>query len=299
MTLINNLIYFILKNSPKRIVKIFSKRYVAGFIFSETLEICKKLNKEGFYLTLDILGEHTKTEKESNLITNQYKNLLKSIKEHNINANISIKPSHIGYDLDIELFHQNALAIIKTAEEYSNFVRIDMESSKLTDSTILFYKKFYKKYSNFGIVLQSYLYRTFEDLKGIDPEKLNFRLCKGIYREPNNISYQNHNDINKNYLKILEYALSNKIYIAIATHNNFLLEESYKLIKKYNADKNQFEFQALYGVPLNKWYKKHFDNNYKVRLYMPFGDDWLKYSLRRIKENPSIAKYVLKNLFKK
>ena len=142
------------------------------------------------------------------------------------------------------------------------------------------------------------MYRTFDDINKIPSNNLNFRLCKGIYREREEIAIKDKNKINQNYLKILEYALSNNIYIAIATHDEYLLSESYKLIEKYNVQNDRFEFQALYGVPLKKWHQRNLSNNYKVRLYLPFGDNWYDYSLRRIKENPDIAKYVIKNLFK-
>ena len=265
----------------------------------ETIKICKNLNKKGFALTLDILGEHTKTLNEAENITNQYQSLLKTIKDHKIDANISIKPTHIGNDLGRDIFQRNLLKIIRTADQYLNFVRIDMEDSKTTEDTISTYKEAAKNHKNIGIVFQAYLFRTFNDIKQISGENLNFRLCKGIYQESEEIAIQDRQKINENYLKILDYALSNEIYIGIATHDEYLLGESYKLIQKHNASSNNFEFQALYGVPLEKWHKRHLRNGYKVRLYMPFGDDWYDYSLRRIKENPSIAKYVIVNLLKR
>jgi len=265
----------------------------------ETIKICKKLNKQGFVLTLDILGEHTKSLDEATNITNQYQDLLKTIKANNIDSNISIKPTHIGNDLGKEVFQENLLKIVNTANQYSNFVRIDMEDSSTTEDTISVYKKTVKNHSNIGIVFQAYLFRTLNDIKQIFGKNLNFRLCKGIYRESDKIAIQDRQKINENYLKILDYALSNEIYIGIATHDELLLSESYKLIEKHNADPKNFEFQALYGVPLEKWHKKHLKNNFRVRLYLPYGDDWYDYSLRRIKENPSIAKYVINNLFKR
>tara|TARA_Y100001970_G_C14147527_1_gene810726 strand:+ start:75 stop:974 length:900 start_codon:yes stop_codon:yes gene_type:complete len=298
MQLINTFIYKILKLFPNRIIKIFSKRYVAGFNLKETLDICKKLNTKGFTLTLDILGEHTQSSNEADCITKEYQNLLKSIHSNGIDANISVKPTHIGNDLGKEVFKTNLSKLLETAEKYSNFVRIDMEDSKTTDDTISTYRELSEKHKNLGIVFQAYLFRTFKDIQSFSDKKLNFRLCKGIYRESEEIAFHNRNQINDNYIKILDYALSNEIYIGIATHDEYLLKESYRLIKKHQAKAENFEFQALYGVPLDKWHKKHLKNNYKVRLYMPFGDDWYDYSLRRIKENPSIAKYVLKNLFK-
>ena len=294
---INKLIYQLLKMCPKGIVKIFSKRYVAGFDFSETLKICKDLNSEGFCLTLDILGEHTPTEDQSKNITLQYINLLKTINEQNIDANISVKPTHIGLDQGYDIFKNNLIELAKTAQKHSNFIRIDMESSKVTDDTINAYNEVFKKYPNIGIVLQAYMHRSLKDVSNL-PSTLNFRLCKGIYKEPKEIAIQNRKDINENYLKILDYAFSEEMYVGIATHDEYLIKESYKLIEKHNPSKDKFEFQALYGVPMNSWHKKNMANNYKVRIYMPFGDNWYDYSLRRIKENPDIAKYVLKNLFK-
>ncbi len=298
MSYLNKILYKILKVLPRSIVKLFSKRYIAGFNFDETIAICKNLNKQGFELTLDILGEHTKTKDQAILITGKYKDILRSINKNNIKANISIKPTHIGYDITPNLFEKNLSDLALTANQYSNFIRIDMENSTTTSGTLSAYDKLHKKHANIGIVLQAYLFRTFEDLKERQNDDLNFRLCKGIYKESNKICFQNKNEINTNYLKILEHALSNRIYVGIATHDEHLLSESYKLIKNLDVSPDDFEFQALYGVPLDKWHKKHMENNYKVRLYLPFGDDWYLYSLRRIKENPNIAKYVIRNLFK-
>ena len=299
MQIINTFIYTILKLFPKRLIKVFSKRYVAGFNLEETLNICKNLNKQGFSLTLDILGEHTKALDGAQDVTKQYQELLKVISDNKIDANISIKPTHIGNDLGQDIFKKNLLDLIETASKHSNFVRIDMEDSKVTDDTLSVYRQISDEKDNLGIVFQAYLFRTLTDIESFSNKNLNFRLCKGIYRESEEIAFQDRDKINQNYIEILDYALSNKIYIGIATHDEYLLEESYRLIKKHTAQPDNFEFQALYGVPLEKWHKKHIKNNYKVRLYMPFGDDWYDYSLRRIKENPSIAKYVLKNLFKR
>ena len=296
MKLINKIIFKILKLAPRSLIKIFSKRYIAGFDFDETISICKKLNQQGYSLTLDILGEHTSSDKEADNITTQYKDLLQAIKTHKIDANISIKPTHIGLDQGVNTFKKNLKKLAELARKHSNFVRIDMESSKTTDETINVYNEVTQNYSNIGIVLQAYLHRTFDDISKTLSNNVNFRLCKGIYKESSNIAIQDKKEINRNYLKILEYALSKNIYIGIATHDEYLLEKSYELIEKYNVPNDRFEFQALYGVPIEKWHQKSLSRGYKVRLYLPFGDNWYEYSLRRIKENPDIAKYVIKNL---
>ena len=151
-----------------------------------------------------------------------------------------------------------------------------------------------------GIVFQAYLHRTYEDLQKIEHKSLlNFRLCKGIYKESSNIAITDYKDINNNYLKILEYAFKNKIYVGIATHDKFLIDECYKLINKHDVNPDMFEFQVLYGVPMGGYIEKHKNKKYNVRVYVPYGKQWYEYSIRRIKENPNILIYVLKNLFKR
>ena len=129
-------------------------------------------------------------------------------------------------------------------------------------------------------------------------KNFNFRLCKGIYKEPPEKAMQDKNSINENFIKLLKYAFLNDIYVAIATHDISLIKEAYALINKMNIKKNTFEFQVLYGVPMSGWLEKHLSNNYKVRIYVPFGKDWHEYSIRRLKENPNIAKHILRDIFK-
>ena len=137
--------------------------------------------------------------------------------------------------------------------------------------------------------------RTIDDiLKYSKP--INFRLCKGIYNESSSISFKNKDEINENYLKVAELAFKKKHYIGLATHDIYLIEKIYELIEKYNVNKNNFEFQVLYGVPMHGWLEKHLKNNFKVRIYLPYGPQWYEYSIRRLKENPSIAKHVAKSL---
>ena len=299
MKLINAFFFKILKFFPENFIKFFSRRYIAGFTIEETLSICRELNTKGFVLTLDILGEHTATKEESSKITDFYKKLLIKIYDNNIDANISVKPSHIGQDVSDSLFNKNLALLANQALKLSNFIRIDMEDSRYTNLSIEAYKNLSKNQNNIGIVIQSYLKKSLHDLKKLKNKNLNIRLCKGIYSESSEIAFEKKSDINKNFLDILEYAFSKKIYIGIATHDEHLLEKSYELIKKYKMKSNEFEFQALYGVPLQKWFARNQKNNFKTRLYLPFGEDWYDYSMRRIKENPSIAKYVLLNIFKR
>ena len=298
--IINSLIIKIISFLPIPIVKLFAKRYVAGETSDEALDAASKLNEKGYSVTLDILGEHTKSKAEAESITSNYARIYDKIYKLELDCNISIKPSHIGLDVSIKTIKENLDILVAKANETNNFLRIDMESSKSTDVTLDLFKEYYKNNSNIGTVLQAYLYRTKHDIEHLISQfTFNFRLCKGIYKESDNIAIQNRNDINSNYLDLLKIAFDNNIYVGIATHDTLLIQSIYKLINKMNISSDKFEFQVLYGVPMSGWNEKHLQNGYKVRVYVPFGSDWYPYSIRRLKENPNIAKYIIKNLIRK
>jgi proline dehydrogenase len=298
ISIINSLIIKIITLLPKSIVQLFAGKYVAGENHKTALGVVKSLNNQGFSATIDILGEHVKDIFEAQQVTSEYLNLFDEISESDLDSNISIKPTHIGLDVGDSEFISNLQLLIEKADSHKNFLRIDMESSSVTDTTLRAYTKMLKKTKAVGTVFQAYLFRTLNDIKNIQNEHLNYRLCKGIYRESENISIQDRNGINKNYLKILRHTFMVNNYVAIATHDINLLKEIYSLIKELNVPIDRFEFQVLYGVPMSGWLEKHLENGYKVRVYVPFGPDWYDYSIRRLKENPNIAGYVIKNLFR-
>ncbi len=296
----NNIIIKTVTLLPISFVKFFAKRYVAGDSSSEALQVVNDLNKQGFSATLDILGEHTQTESESESITNNYINIYNNINDMGLDCNISVKPSHIGLDTDLNTLKHNLDKLIAKANELNNFLRIDMEGSSSTDITIKLFEEYFQTNSNIGTVLQAYLFRTENDIKNLlKKDKFNFRLCKGIYKEPADIAIQNRKDINANYLKLLKIAFKNDIFVGIATHDIELIESIYCMIDDMNISADKFEFQVLYGVPMSGWNEKHLSKGYKVRVYVPFGADWYPYSIRRLKENPSIAKYIIKDLIKR
>ena len=299
MQLLNTIISKLIPYLPKSLTYQFAKRYVAGTSKESVFKIVEKLNLEGYLVTVDILGEHTKSISESENITNQYIDLYKEINRKKVICNISLKPSHIGADINTSIYKKNISKIISISDETNNFLRIDMESSKYTDITIKTFKELRAKTKNVGTVFQAYLHRTYNDITKLEIKDLNFRLCKGIYIESDTIAINNRTKVNKNYLKILKYAFQNKIYVGIATHDIELLKSIYQLINELNPSSNMFEFQTLYGVPMREWNKRHLQNGYKVRIYVPYGQDWYKYSVRRLKENPNMAGYIIKNLFSK
>ena len=296
----NQLIIKITPFLPRWIVWKIAGRYVAGETVTKALEVVRQLNDKGFSATVDILGEHTKTTSEATEITREYMTIYDEISKQKLDCNISIKPSHIGQDISNQILQTNLGKLLDKAEATNNFLRIDMESSAVTDNTISLFKSCYEKYAKVGTVFQAYLYRSQTDLEKLSQNgSFNFRLCKGIYKEPAAIAIQSRRKVNSNFLKLLRFAFEKGIYIGIATHDLALLESSYALIRELNVSTDKFEFQVLYGVPMSGWLEKHLKNNFKVRVYIPFGIDWYAYSIRRLKENPNIAGYILKDIFRK
>ena len=295
--LLNKLIIVLIPIVPKFIVKIFANKYVAGETTKEAFNVVKRLNKNNLYCTLDILGEHTSDLKQSIAISNKYQKIIQNIEKENLDCNISIKPSHIGSDISDDIFKKNISGLLESSRKYNGFIRIDMEDSKLTDLTIKTYKSNLEYKTHLGIVFQAYLKRTESDIKKLD-DNANIRLCKGIYNESESIAIKNSEMINTNYLKLLEIALDKNIFIGIATHDEKLIYKSLDIIRSKNINKNKFEFQMLYGVPMNKIVKELLKENINVRVYVPYGKNWYDYSIRRIKENPNISKYIIQNLFK-
>ena len=280
-------------------VKIVADKYVAGKKIKDAINKTKLLNDQNLHVTIDLLGEHVKDLNEVDSVTKTYLKLLKEINLSSLRSNISVKPTHIGLDVNLNTFHDNALKLVKSAKEKNNFIRFDMENSSTTDSTIKVFKDIHKDFKNVGTVFQAYLKRSYTDIEKLSENQINFRLCKGIYNEDAGIAYKSYDEINSNYLKIAEMAFKNGCYIGLATHDLHLTQNLYNLIEKYNVSKENFEFQILYGVPMKGWIQRHLKNKFKVRVYLPYGPQWYEYSIRRLKENPNIAKYVAKSIFSK
>ena len=299
MSLLNSIFISSISLLPKWFAKPFAAPYVAGENEDEAIKHIKLINHKGMCATLDILGEHTLSKKEAKIITMQYCNLYKRIHQESLDCNISVKPTHIGLDISLKEAIINFDLLIKTAEKYSNFLRIDMENSKVTDYTLKIYNHCKSKYSKVGIVLQAYLFRSINDIKQLSNKDFNSRICKGIYKESNSIAIHDNDLISNNFIKMAKFMFKTGAYSGFATHNQDLIDKLLHWIKKENIPKNRFEFQALYGVPMQGRLEDLVENGFKVRIYVPYGKNWFEYSIRRLKENPNIAGYVLTNLFKK
>lgn len=298
MNAVNNLIVNFTKILPKSVVYIFAKKYVAGNTLEKAVEVVKDLNSKGIAATMDVLGESIETKEEAISAKTECLKVLDAIEEHQLNSNLSIKPTQMGLEIERDFGYETISEIVKKAKELKNFVRIDMEDSSVTQATIDMFKKLQDEFGNVGIVLQAYLRRTMEDVKDLNKLGTNYRLCKGIYVEPEKIAYKGRKEVQDNFMNSLELMLDNGNYVGIATHDDYLVEEAYKMIKEKNISKEKFEFQMLYGVKENLRDKINADG-YKIRVYVPFGEQWYPYSMRRLQENPELAWYITKSIFTK
>ncbi len=287
---------------PKKLVWVFSKRYIAGETIEESLLASKLLNEKDIEVTIDLLGEFINTLEEAESNKNQYLEIINRFTEEKITGNFSLKPTMFGLLIEKEKCYQFIREIVALAAKKNSFVRIDMEDSPCVDLEIDIFKRLRKEFPrNVGLVLQAYLRRTLNDLKmfnelNSETNPINFRLCKGIYVEPEKIAYKGYQEVRDHFLEDLEYMFVNQMYAGIATHDRYLVENSFKLIEKYNVPKDMYEFQMLYGVtPELRQYIV--DSGHKMRIYVPFGKQWFRYSTRRLKENPKMASDIIKALF--
>jgi len=290
----NILIVRIVQLMPKSVVGFFSKKYIAGETLQEAVDFVKKLNAKGIYATMDVLGESVANKQEAIKCKNEALEVLEAIEKNKLKANLSIKPTQMGLAIDEQFAFEQIMELVKKAAEYKNFVRIDMEDSPFTDKTINLYKRIYEQYKNVGIVIQAYMRRSFDDVVTLNKIGTNYRLCKGIYVEPASIAYKDRQEVRNNYLKLLDVMFKEGNYVGIATHDKPLIDAAYSRIKNQNIPKEKFEFQMLLGVREDLRDKINSDG-YKIRIYVPFGKDWYAYSVRRLKENPSVAGTIFKS----
>ncbi len=300
----NKFIAAILPWFPKKFVWIFSRPYIAGETMADALRVSKDLNSKGIKVTLDVLGEFITNLDEAEANKKEYLHLIDETVKHGIDGNFSLKPTSFGLLIDKEVCYRHIREIVAKAASYNNFIRVDMEDSPCTDLEIELFRRLKSEFpANVGLVLQAYLRRTYRDIETMldlnTPEiPVSYRLCKGIYVEPEAIAFKKYEEVNSHFLQNLELMFKNKVYAAIATHDKPLIEGAYALIKKYNVPKNMYEFQMLYGVtPALR--QSILNDGHVMRVYVPFGKQWFGYSTRRLKENPKMASHIIKAVFYK
>ena len=300
----NRFIAAILPYFPKKFIWIFSRPYISGETIEDAMRVSKELNGKNMKVTLDVLGEFINTLAEAEENKKEYLNLIDVTNKSGIDGNFSVKPTSFGLLIDKEACYTYLREIVAKAASVNGFIRIDMEDSPCTTAEIEIFRRLHSEFpANVGLVVQAYMRRTMEDLIGMaDMNKteipLSYRLCKGIYVEPETIAFKKYEEINKHYLEDLEFMLRNKIYVGIATHDKPLIDGAYKLIAKYQVQKTMYEFQMLYGVT-PKLRESIVRDGHVMRVYVPFGKKWFGYSTRRLKENPKMASHIMKAIFYK
>jgi proline dehydrogenase len=297
MNVLNQIIAGVLPLVPKPIVRKVSSRYIAGAAVSDAVRVVRNLNQHGAMATIDVLGEYIKDMDEARKNTEDQIEVLNAIEKEKLQGNLSIKLTSLGLGLDDAMCEANVRRILDHAKAHGNiFVRFDMENVPYTDRTIALYLKFRKDY-NVGIVLQAYLHRTQDDIRKIMSDgPSNFRICKGIYVESPEHAIKDYESVRKNYLDCLGLMLQGGAYVGIATHDSYLVDEAKKLVAKHGRDRQSYEFQMLLGVR-DELRKRTISEGHRLRVYVPFGADWYGYSIRRLKENPSMAGHIMKAIF--
>ncbi|MCU0411786.1 MAG: proline dehydrogenase family protein [Bacteroidetes bacterium] len=297
MSLFNKVVVAALPMIPRAIVGQVAKRYIAGTRLTDGVRTVKDLNGKGMMTTMDLLGEDVSEAHETDAVRDVILQMWQAIGEHRLIANVSVKPTQLGLKIDQELCYRNVRAIVQRAHELSNFVRIDMEDASTTDDTIALYRRLRAEgFANLGVVIQAYLHRSEADVRALVKEGANFRLCKGIYNESPSIAYKERQEIRDNFLKLLRIMLEGGSYVGIATHDDPLIEGSYKIVESMALEKKKYEFQMLLGVREGRR-DQIVRDGHRLRVYVPFGEQWYAYSTRRLKENPQMAWYITKAIF--
>ena len=293
MNLFDQLVTTSLPLVPKPIVRRIARSYIAGETLDEQIKATRELNDAGFMVATSILGEFVKEREESEQAVRDYQEVLAAIAREGLDSNIHIKLTHFGLKLDKDFSRDNLRALLETASSYPNFVRVDMEDASCTTDTLDVYYQVREEFENVGVVIQARLHRSHDDVRALSKVRANVRLCKGIYIEPPDIACTDAEEIRTNYTKLLEEMLGAGCYVGIATHDEHLVREAFRIINRLGLEPDAYEFQMLHGV-LPKLRQMIRDEGHRVRVGVPFGPSWYAYSVRRLRKNPMIARYVMK-----
>ena len=282
-----------------RIAKSFANRFVAGETLDTALAAVARLNSRGITASLDLLGESVHNETEARAAGGAYVTMLDRINERKLDANVSVKLTAMGLDISEELCVATMHRILQRARDYGTFVRIDMESSEYTQRTLdLFEQRLYPAYrDHVGIVVQSYLYRTFADVERAIQLKARVRLCKGAYKEPETVAYPSKKDVDSNYVRSMHELMLKGNYPGLATHDEAIIREAKRFAKEKNIPADRYEFQMLYGVRRDLQ-DRLVREGYRMRVYVPFGTQWYPYLMRRLAERPANVAFITGNVVK-
>jgi proline dehydrogenase len=292
MGLVDSTIVRFLPAVPKPVVRKISERYIAGEHLDDALVVVRRLNDQGKLATIDVLGEEIASPEEARAIATAYRESLDAFELGKLESNVSVKPTGLGLKLGYQLCKENLEDVVRHAAALGNFVRIDMEDASTTDDTLRLYRELRAAgFDNVGVVFQARLKRTLQDIRDLAELRPNVRLCKGIYLEPPEIAYRDFDSVRASFVQALEELLEAGCYVGIATHDEWLVEQSERLIGTRRLGCEEYEFQMLLGVRPSLG-DELVRGGHRLRIYTPFGQEWYAYSLRRLQENPKIAGYI-------
>jgi proline dehydrogenase len=293
----NKMIVGMMPAFPQSFIWMFSKRYIAGKHLEDAVRKTKSFNKAEILATIDVLGEDIVDLSEASAAKEECLQVLDAIRDNGLEANLSVKLTQFGLHMNEETCYQNVLELVKKAGDFQNFVRIDMEDAACTDATLRIYRRIRRDFSNTGAVIQAYLKRSESDVRQLIDEKIaHLRICKGIYDESPEVAYKDREKIREQYKKLVLMMFDSGSSVGIATHDKLLVDWAVKTIQERNIPREKYEFQMLLGVT-EKLRRSLVKEGHRLRVYVPFGEKWYRYCMRRMKENPQVAGYVIKNLF--
>jgi len=277
-------------------MRLGAARFVAGETLDDAVTALRRLNEQGLYANTTLLGEDTASAGEAAAVVEEYGRILERLRDEQLRANVALKLTHLGLDLGEEVAYTNVERLVTRARELGNFVRIDMESSAYTEATLAIYRRLREAgHDNVGTVLQSYLYRTPDDLEALLPLQPNLRLVKGAYLEPPEVAHQDKSDVDAAYVRLLERMLAEGVYTCVATHDERMIEHAIAFADSHDIESDRFEFQMLYGVR-PRLQLDLAGRGFKVLVATPYGPEWFPYLMRRLAERPANLGFVLRNL---
>jgi proline dehydrogenase len=299
VALLDRAIVRVLPAVPRPVVRKLSRRYIAGSTLAEACRVVSALNEEGKMATIDVLGEEITRRDEASALLAEYEDVFETIEREGLDSNISVKLTGLGLNLDHEFCRDNIAELVREAAKGGNFVRIDMEDSSTTTETLEIYRELRSRgLDNVGVVLQGYMKRTLTDIAELADLRPNVRVCKGIYVEPDEIAYQEFETVRLNFVEAVGALLDAGAYVAVATHDDWVIGEALTLIEERELAPEEYEFQMLLGVRPELG-DELVREGHRLRIYVPFGRQWYEYSLRRLQENPKIAGYIALDTLKR
>jgi len=279
----------------------FSSRFVAGTQLADVIRVTEKVNTSGPSVSIDNLGENVTNIDEAKQSAELYHQMLDEISSRKLNANISLKLTHMGLDVNEELALSLVTELVSHAVQINSFARVDMEGSPYTQRTLDFVRQLHRQPGHagkIGTVIQTYLYRSEDDVNQLLSERIRIRLCKGAYKEPPEIAFQKKSEVDESYVRLMKTLLKSGVYHGLATHDENIINQTRAFAARENIARDSFEFQMLYGIRRDLQ-QSLVKDGWRMRVYIPFGSEWYPYLMRRLAERPANVLFIAKNLLRK